>query len=101
MDTTTDEEVENLAESEYDGDLQAALLSVVGPHCQPQLAAGVSLQQSLHCPAPHHNIKPDLVTALPRRERNMETCYATYSSCQVLSKDKEIVTGKIPALTNT
>ena len=40
MDTTTDEEVENLAESEYDGDLQAALLSVVGPHCQPQLAAG-------------------------------------------------------------
>ena len=97
MDTTLDEEVDTLAEPEPH--VQTALLSVVdvGPAGDSKLAACAGQQQSLHYPGHHQSNKPDLVTALPRRERNMESCYATlsYTKCQVLSKDKEIVTAKI------
>ena len=57
--------------------------------------ASVCEHQSLHQPGQHQTNTPDLVTALPRRERHVEGCYATHANCQVLSKDKEIVTRKM------
>ena len=93
METTLDEEVETLAKLETD--VETAVLSVVGPGCHSQLAACIIEQRALLSPAHHQTNKPDLVTALPRRERTMESCYATNTKCQVLSKDKEIVTRKM------
>ena len=93
METNLDEEVETSAKPECD--VQTALLSVVGPDCDLQQAAGVCEQQPLLSPAHHQSNKPDLVTALSRRERIMESCYATHNKCQVLSEDKEIVTRKM------
>ena len=89
--------METLAEPEYAVEVQTALLAVVGASCSSQLAASVCEEQWLHCPAQHQSNKPGPVTALPRRERTMEICYATFSltKSQVLSQDKEIVTRKM------
>ena len=96
MDTNLDEEVETLAEPEYAEEVQTILLAVVGADGSSQVAACVGQQECLHSPGLLQTNKPDPVAALPRRERNMESCYATLSltKCQVLPEDKEIVTRK-------
>merc|ERR1711997_230402 len=86
-DTQREEELEAWTEPESGGEVQTALLVVVALDFSQ--VASVCEHQSLHQPGQHQTNTPDLVTALPRRERHVEGCYATHANCQVLSKDKE------------